>query len=332
MKTILLALVLLLANPVYSQRWFAINDSTSYEFNNVKITVGRHHVYLNQNENLTLIRDFSTNNSQISEDYIRDFDFIDADSWYVLVGSRYIGQETELYRTDDSGATWELIIPSLPNVSEFIDNTANSINQVQIIGNRIYLFDTYYQSRVVYSDDGGQHWVLWFQSFWSHWYQIYPCGNDLYIHGLPGDGFAAYMTQIPTSYMGSQNIQTAAPIGNCHNDGPPVCNRAPANSSVPEICNYFKSFFATTICPTLAIDEANFSQIKLVPNPVQNQLSIEGIDAVDPFQVTIYNTLGQQVISTSNQTQIDLAGLPTGIYQVSIRQNEKSIFRKLLKQ
>lgn len=329
MKTIFLAVAFLLASPVFAQRWFAINDSTSYEFDGIKVTVGRHKVYQDVDNELTLIRDFEDTNQP--NYYIRDFDFIDNDSWYVVVGSRYIGAPTALYRTDDAGNSWQLILPLLSNVNDLIDNTANSINQVQIIGNRIYLFDNYYQSRVVYSDDDGQNWIHWFESFWSHWYQIYPCGNDLYIHGLPGDGFSAYMTQIPASYIGSENIQTVTPIGNCHNEGPPICNRAPANISTPEIFDYFKNFFATNICPNLSIDEAYFSQIKLVPNPVKNQLSIDGIDTNISFEVSLYNILGQEVIYTSNQTQIDLANLPSGIYQLSIRQQQKSAFKKLLK-
>lgn len=330
MKAIFIMLILFVAGPVFSQRWFAINDSTHYELENVKITVGREKVYLNLQDELTLIRDFSVAGNP--NYYVRDFDFIDTDSWYVLVGSRYIGAETQLYRTDDAGITWELIVPLLPNVSPLTDNTANSINQVQIIGNRIYLFDNYYQSRVIYSDDGGQNWVLWFESFWSHWYQIYPCGSDLYIHGLPGDGFAAYMTQIPPSYFGSENIQTIQPINNCNNEGPPVCNRAPSNISVPAIYDYFKNFFTTTICPNLNVEEVDSDQVQLVPNPVQSKLSIEGIDVSNSFQVDLYNTLGQQIMSTSNQTQLDLSGLPGGIYQLQIYQNQKSTFKKLLKQ
>jgi hypothetical protein len=77
MKTYLLVFTLLLFSDGYSQRWFAINDSTSYSYQGIDITVGRNKVYRNQNNTFTLIRDFSTNNTEIPEDYIRDFDFID---------------------------------------------------------------------------------------------------------------------------------------------------------------------------------------------------------------------------------------------------------------
>lgn len=326
---IFIAVVGLFACHAFAQRSYSINDSTSYQLGNTKITVGRHKVYHNVNEELTLIRDFTLADEPLY--YVRDFDFIDADSWYVLVGSRYIGAPTQLYRTDDSGVSWELVVPFLPGLSGGIDDTANSINQVQVLDNRIYLFDNYYQSRVVYSDDGGQSWVLWFESFWSHWYQIYACGNDLYIHGMPGDGFRAYMTQIPASYFGGQNIQTVVPIGGCHNGNTEGCYYAPANITVPEIYNHFKSVFETVICPNLGIEEAYFNSIQLVPNPAQNNLSIQGLDPSSAFQITLYNSLGQQMISISNRTEIDLANLSAGVYQLRIEQHQRTLFRKMLK-
>ena len=103
-------------SEAYSQRWYTVNDSTSYSFQGVDITVGRNKVYRNQNNSLTLIRDFSINNAQIPEDYIRDFDFIDANTWYVSVGSRYIGNESELYKTSDGCIYWQLIVPESFNV------------------------------------------------------------------------------------------------------------------------------------------------------------------------------------------------------------------------
>ena len=139
-KKYVFILLILLVNSTYGQRQFAVNDSTSYSFQGIDITVGRNKVYRNQNNSLTLIRDFSINNAQIPEDYIRDFDFIDANTWYVSVGSRYIGNESELYKTSDGGINWQLIVPESFSVPFFLDGRANHINQIQVLNNIIYFY------------------------------------------------------------------------------------------------------------------------------------------------------------------------------------------------
>ena len=74
MKKIFILLFIVVFSEMYSQRWYSVNDSTSYSFQGIDITVGRNKVYRNLNNTLTLIRDFSTSNPNSSEDYIRDFD------------------------------------------------------------------------------------------------------------------------------------------------------------------------------------------------------------------------------------------------------------------
>jgi hypothetical protein len=66
---------------VGAQRWFATNDSKHHDFEDLRTTVGRNQVYLDKNEQLTLIKDFYIVNCQIPEDDIRDFDFIDRNTW-----------------------------------------------------------------------------------------------------------------------------------------------------------------------------------------------------------------------------------------------------------
>ncbi|MCF6130113.1 T9SS type A sorting domain-containing protein [Flavobacterium sp. AS60] len=331
MKKSFFALFLFSSLFSHAQRWYAINDSTSYSYENINITVGRHNVYLNQGGNLSVIRDFDINNPQINEDYIRDFDFIDADTWYVLVGSRYIGSETELYKTDDAGLNWQLLAPESFTVPNSLDGTANNINQVQFLNGRIYLFDAYYTSRVFYSDDLGQTWTHWFQCFWSHYYQIYACGSQLYIHGLAGDGFRPYMVEIPPSYFGQQNIVTTN-VGGCNNSGTPGCYHAPANMSVPDVYDYFRNLFQTTICTTL--DNANITvkEIKVYPNPAIYSLSLEGVDATIPFSISVYNSLGQKFLEDKNKRNIDLTSFESGVYFLKITQQKITKSIKVIKQ
>lgn len=309
---------------MYSQRWYSVNDSTSYSFQGIDITVGRNKVYRNLNNTLTLIRDFSTSNPNSSEDYIRDFDFIDEDSWYVLVGSRYIGQTTELYKTDDGGITWQLIIPQAQLFGPYAgsDGFADSINQVQVINSRIYLFDAYYISRVFYSDDYGLTWNHWFQGFWSHYYQIYTCGNDLYLQGMKGDGFPNYMVKIPNSFIGQVNLFPWPNLGSCHNGGS-GCYYASSSLTVPEVYNYFKNVVENTIC-TLDSKEINLGNIKLNPNPTSNLLFLDGFDASIPFDISVVNSLGQLCLSKMNEQTIDVSSLCNGVYFLKVTQEKNT--------
>lgn len=329
MKKIFLILAIMTGLPTLAQRWYAINDSTHYSYEDVTITVGRHKVYRNIDNNLTLLHDFDINNSQIPEDYIRDFDFIDASNWYVLVGSRYIGTQTELYKTTDAGQNWTLITPQSFTVPNSFDGTANNINQVQFLNGRIYLFDRYYQSRVFYSDDLGQTWTHWFECFWSHYYQIYACGDDLYIHGLEGDGFKAYMVQIPPAYLTQQNIMTTN-VGNCHNNSP-GCYYVLPNTPVPDVFYHFQNLFTNTIC-ALKTTKFNLDEITVSPNPVNQFVTINHIDAQQDFSVMIYNHLGQICIEKNNTTIIDCADLTQGLYFMELNQNGLNKTIKFIKQ
>lgn len=328
-------LVPLLFTSLFSkaQRWYAINDLTTYNYQNLYITVDRHKVYLNTNNNLTLIRDFDINNAQIPEDYIRDFDFIDADTWFVLVGSRYIGHTTELYRTDDAGTTWQVITPQAQLFGPYVgsDGIADSINQIQVINSRIYLFDAYYISRVFYSDDFGLTWNHWFQGFWSHYYQIFVCGNDLYLQGIQGDGFTNYMVKIPDSFTGQVNLFPQPNLGSCHNGGT-GCYYASSSLTVPEVYNYFKDLVENTICNALDINESTINEITVYPNPAINSTSLEGIDTTIPFSISVYNGLGQKCLEVKNKLAIDLTSLESGIYFMTVIQNKITKTIKVIKQ
>lgn len=324
-------LILFFSLHSYSQRWYAINDSTHYTYNDLTITVGRNNVYLNQNNSLTLLKDFTSTNDQIPEDYIRDFDFIDSENWYVLVGSRYIGNQTELYKTSDAGMNWELISPESFTVPPNVDGKAKSINQVQFLNGRIYLFGTYYQSRVFFSDDLGQTWTYWFGCFWSHYYQIYTCGSDLFIHGLEGDGFRPYMVQIPSSYFGQQNIFTTN-VGGCNNGGIPGCYYALPNLSVPEVFDYFKNLFETTICNDLDVTDAILHDMKGFPNPITDHFTLEGMDTFLPFGISVYNSLGQLCLEKKNKVILDCSSLASGIYYVKVTQYQATKIFKVFKQ
>ena len=82
------------------------------------------------------------------DQYIRDFDIVAPNRWFTLVGSRYIGGPTTLWRSVDRGNSWQVIL--LCAVTKNTDpspNYWNSVNQLQNFGtDTLTLFLGYYQS------------------------------------------------------------------------------------------------------------------------------------------------------------------------------------------
>ena len=57
-------------------------------------------------------------------------------------------------------------------------------------------------------------------------------------------------------------------------------------------------------CPTLGIDDQNFTNISIYPNPTDNTLFITGNKT--PIAVSIYNVLGKEVLSIKNTNNINV--------------------------
>lgn len=88
---------------------------------------------------------------------------------------------------------------------------------------------------------------------------------------------------------------------------------------------------------TLGIDdfEAEKNTIKLVPNPAVTTFYIDTNSKQDITKVTIFNALGQEVMSVKNgfYENIDISGLSVGNYYVEVKNNINGVtIKKLLKQ
>lgn len=238
-RTWLLLLLFLggLCQTSYAQRMKFRNDSTVYGITPADtIVAGRYMLYRWANATLSPIHDFYPPDTNY---YIRDFDYLDTKNWYVIVGSRWYGGTSILYKTTDAGTNWQVDTSYYP-VSEY-----RNLNSLQVYDrNRIFLFDNYYISSVYRSEDGGNTWVKWIESFAQHHKGIFVCSDtSLYLWGGFGDGFSAYMFPIP---------DTASPYAdgvhrircNIQNG----CVVAPYEyGAMPEA--YLREVFETVTCP-----------------------------------------------------------------------------------
>jgi len=82
-------------------------------------------------------------------------------------------------------------------------------------------------------------------------------------------------------------------------------------------------------CPTLGIDDQNFTNISIYPNPTDNTLFITGNKT--PIAVSIYNVLGKEVLSVKNTNNINVQALPSGVYVIRISDGVGQTNRKFIK-
>jgi hypothetical protein len=81
----------------------------------------------------------------------------------------------------------------------------------------------------------------------------------------------------------------------------------------------------------LGVDDVASNRTVLFPNPANEQVTVS--NATNLETVTIYNVLGAEIMQlgaiNSNSTQIDLSGLPSGVYLVKVKNdaNHESVKR-----
>ena len=70
---------------------------------------------------------------------------------------------------------------------------------------------------------------------------------------------------------------------------------------------------------TNALQETEKSPMVVFPNPVKDRATLEGIDSAE---IQLYNLQGQSVRTFSDTNEIDVSGLPEGIYLLQVTDRE----------
>ena len=85
---------------------------------------------------------------------------------------------------------------------------------------------------------------------------------------------------------------------------------------------------------TIDIDEDEFSNstINIYPNPAINVINIDVPDNLK-YKATLYDFQGRLIISTTNQSVIDIQTLPQGVYIIEIKDLDtgQKVIEKIIK-
>lgn len=79
----------------------------------------------------------------------------------------------------------------------------------------------------------------------------------------------------------------------------------------------------------LGVNEDQFSNITIYPNPVRNTLYISNYAEIDSIE--IYNTQGQLVMSATHALLLDVSALRMGVYLAKMKKNETTTNLKFIK-
>jgi hypothetical protein len=71
------------------------------------------------------------------------------------------------------------------------------------------------------------------------------------------------------------------------------------------------------------------SEIKVFPNPVARTLTVR---SSNPVAIEVYNSVGALVVPQTTDNEVDMSGMPAGLYQVVIRHDGRSIVKNISKQ
>lgn len=292
---LLLMVNLISPNKSEAQRDYYYRDSTTYFINNqVSYVAGKRHLYKWNEKNLELIKDFTVLGD--SSFYIRDVDFIDSNTGYVVVGSIYIGNDSKLYFTQNGGVDWDL------DTSYYSASLHKSINQMQVLKDgTLVLFDGYYESSVLRSTDGGKSWKLWLNSLIAHYFQLFECENGVrYLMGLPGDGFSSYSFRVEDTLWSKTDLKNY--FNGCFTFGN-TCIRVLRDGARDRETDFIQKQQDTLAKVCLKKVELRKispkKQIELFPNPAIGEwtIKLESFQEPNNFTLEILDIFGKVVFT-----------------------------------
>lgn len=78
----------------------------------------------------------------------------------------------------------------------------------------------------------------------------------------------------------------------------------------------------------LSSDAPTLTTLAVYPNPASTKIYIDGVSSIE--SISLLNTLGQNVAASFNGSLLDVAGLPSGVYILTVVADGKSTSQKVL--
>lgn len=97
------------------------------------------------------------------------------------------------------------------------------------------------------------------------------------------------------------------------------------------LCNQIWARLNKIMCTTRSIEESASSKIYLYPNPASRKLFISIPETLQPSSISIYNSLGELILTKPFQPSLDIENLDPGIYFLKLQMNGSSQLRRFFK-
>lgn len=98
-----------------------------------------------------------------------------------------------------------------------------------------------------------------------------------------------------------------------------------------KIWEFFAKYDINGKIGTNELIENKFSNLSLSPNPTSNQIYIHGLNS-EQYSYNIISMQGEIMLAASNQNQINVSGLNSGVYFIQVKQGHFSKTLKFIKQ
>ncbi len=331
------------AQQIY--REYETNDSTEHYLSpDTSIVASENRLYYLISGVLFPIQDFSNGDET---KFIRDFEPVTDDTWYVLVGRRNWGGPTSLFKTSDRGISWQndtsFYNATRPAAQAGLLAEYQDVYQMQVISpDTLLLFVSYYQAGIFYSFDGGQTWNLWFANLPANYRGLFTCGDDYYLWGLEGDGFRASMFRFDVDLLFADNangewIHTSNMYHPACFNSSPACIFAPNSMTEFDQFLFFENYIyecRDSISDIHSIQ--NGEHINIYPNPSTDRIfHVDILDrSLGPIHIRVFNSYGRLMfkgLSVSHETaEINLSDRDAGLYFVLLENQEKIFLRRVV--
>jgi hypothetical protein len=132
------------------------------------------------------------------------------------------------------------------------------------------------------------------------------------------------------SFTSEEFYPSTAITGDFNNDGKTDIITSNYNSGDNGEKNI--SVFLNCMVPTVETTDFTSNAMALYPNPASGQLNIQLLNGAEVLSATFYNTLGQVVMRTGNETAWNVSGLSSGLHFVTLETSQGSTQLKFIKE